>query len=270
VDDTQAANIQASDDVPVAAMTEGDLSWRIEETCFNAFPSLQQVLFGTWLLRFSAGLSRRANSANPLRPECAGIAAAVAAAEALYRARGMPTIFRVPSIADPALDRELAARGYASEGESCVLYGAIAALEAAADPAVRLARSPEATWLRAMARLQGHTPAHRAIYRRIVGAIAIPARFALLIVDGLPAALAYGAIHDGILCYESVITDPGRRRQGYSRRIIASLASWARDSGATGACLQVEAGNTPARALYDALGLNELYRYHYRREPPRR
>ena len=120
-----------------------------------------------------------------------------------------------------------------------------------------------------MARLQGHTLAHRAIYRRIVGAIAIPARFALLIVDGLPAALAYGAIHDGILCYESVITDLGRRRQGYSRRIIASLASWARDSGATGACLQVEAGNTPARALYDTFGLGELYRYHYRREPPR-
>ena len=254
-------------------MTEGALSWRIEETCFNAFPSLQQVLFGNWLLRFSAGLSRRANSANPLRPECAGIAAAVAAAEALYRARGMPTIFRVPSIADPALDRELTARGYASEGESCVLYGALDALRAgsgAADPAVRLGQSPDAAWLRAMARLQGHSPAHRAIYRRIVGAIAIPARFALLTVDGLPAALAYGAIHDGILCYESVITDPGRRRQGYSRRIIASLASWARASGATGACLQVEAGNTPARTLYRGLGLAELYRYHYRREPPRR
>src|SRR5439155_16446859 len=156
--------------------------------------------------------------------------------EALYRPRGLPTIVRVPSSADPALDRELAARGYASEGESCVLYGAIDALEAAADPAVRLGRSPEAAWLRAMARLQGHTPAHRAIYRRIVGAIAIPARFALLIVDGLPAALAYPASHDGVLCYESVIPDPCRRRQGYSRRIIARLASCAPDSGATGAC----------------------------------
>jgi len=118
-----------------------------------------------------------------------------------------------------------------------------------------------------MARLQGHTPAHRAIYRRLVRAIAIPARFALLTVDGMPAALAYGAIHDGLLCYESVITDPCRRRQGCARRVIASLALWARDSGATGACLQVEAGNTPARALYRDLGLVELHRYHYRREP---
>ena len=250
-------------------MTESELSWRIEETCFNAFPSLQQVLFGNWLLRFSAGLSRRANSANALGPECAGVAAAMTTAEALYRAQGLPTIFRMPSIVDPALDRELAVRGYASEGESCVLYGAIDALAAAPDPAVRLGDAPEAEWFLAMAMLQGHTPAHRATYRKIVGAIAIPARFALLTIDGMPAALAYGAIHDGLLCYESVITDPARRRQGCARRVIASLASWARDSGAAGACLQVEAGNTPARALYDGFGLNELYRYHYRRAPPR-
>src|SRR5438105_10888250 len=133
-------------------VTEGAPSWRIEETCFNAFPSLRQVLFGNWLLRFSAGLSRRANSANLLRPECTDIAAAITAAEALYRAQGLPTIFRVPSFVDPALDRELAARGYASEGESCVLYGAIDALAAAADPAVRLMPTPEAEWLRAMGR----------------------------------------------------------------------------------------------------------------------
>ena len=257
-------------------MTQGGLPWRIEETCFNAFPALKQVLLGNWLLRFSAGVSRRANSVNPLgnplRPECRDIAAAIAAGETLYPAQGLPTIFRVPSIVDAALDRELAARLYTSEGESCVLYGAIDALQlgaAAADPAVRLLQSPEAEWLRAMARLQGLTAAQSAVYRRIVGAIAIPARFALLMVDGAPAALAYGAIHDGLLGYESVITDRRNRRQGLARRVVASLAAWARDSGATGACLQVEAGNAPARALYAGFGLSELYRYHYRRAPPR-
>ena len=211
--------------MPIAAMTEADLSWRIEETCFNAFPSLQQVLFGTWLLRFSAGLSRRANSANPLRPECAGIAAAVATAEALYRARGMPTIFRVPSIADPALDRELAARGYASEGESCVQYGKIDELEAVPDAEVGLASVATAEWFAAMSALQSHTPDQALIYRRIVGQLAIPTVFALLSANGQPVALAYGAFHRGLLCYESVITDRRRLRQGYGRRIVAALAA---------------------------------------------
>src|SRR5262249_17503875 len=66
--------------------------------------------------------------------------------------------------------------------------------------------------------------------------------------------------------YESVITDPQHRRQGLSRRIIASLAAWGGDNGAKAASLQVEAANTPARTLYDSFGLKtELYRYHYRR-----
>lgn len=190
------------------------LPWRIEETCLNAFPSLKQVLLGDWLLRFAEGLSRRANSVNPPRAECRDVAAAIAAAEPLYRAQGLPTIFRIPSIVDAALDRGLAARGYTSEGESCVLYGAIDRLAAAADPAVRLLSLPEPRWLKAMAGLLGHAPAQSAIYRRIVGAIAIPARFALLAVDGMPAALAYGAVHDGLLCCESVIADPRHRRQG--------------------------------------------------------
>ena len=41
-------------------------------------------------------------------------------------------------------------------------------------------------------------------------------------------------------------------------------------AGATGTCLQVEAGNAPARALYASLSLAERYRYEYWREPLRR
>ena len=151
-------------------MTERDLPWHIEHACFSAFPALQQVHLGNWLLRFSDGMSRRANSVNPLVPDCADIEATIAAAERHYRARGLPTIFRVPSIVGPALDQALAARHYAGEGESCVLHGAIDAMAAAEDAEIRLLAAPEPEWLAAMARLQGHTPAQSRIYRRIVEA----------------------------------------------------------------------------------------------------
>lgn len=248
-------------------LTPRTLPWRVEETCWNAFPSLKQVLFGDFLLRVSAGVSRRGNSANPLCGKPGGIARAIDAAEGLYRAQGQPTIFRVPSTVDPELDRELAARGYTSEGESCVLHGPMSAVAAATDREVELLPAPSPNWLAAMSRLQSHTPEQATTYARIVEAIAVPARFACLRLAGEPAALAFGAVHDGLICYESVITDPGRRRQGLARRVIAALAAWARDSGADGACLQVEARNAPAIALYRGFGLaTELHRYHYRRE----
>ena len=103
-----------------------------------------------------------------------------------------------------------------------------------------------------MGALQNHTPEQRRLYRRIVGAIAIPAAFAALAVEGEFVALAYGAIHDRLLCYESVVTNPRRQRRGYARRVVTSLAAWAKDQGAEGACLEVEAHNTGALALYDA------------------
>ncbi len=246
-------------------MAEPALEWRVEETCLNAWPALREVLLDGWVLRFSGGLTRRANSANPLRPVSE---VDLRACEGLYRRLGLPTIFRVLSLIGPAVDDRLAKAGYTGEGESCVLYAPIEDVEAARDPDVTLLDEPTQEWFGAMAALQNHPSEQAATYRRIVGRLAIPAAFAALSDGGGTVALAYGGLHNGLLCYESVITDDRRRRQGWGRRIVSALAAWARDQGAVGACLEVEAHNAPARALYDAVGLKrELYRYHYWREP---
>lgn len=249
-------------------MTEPDLCWCVERVCFNAFPSLKQVILRGWLLRFSKGVSRRGNSANPVSADCAPLDGLIEPIETLYRRQQQPAIFRVPSFLAAALDPPLVARGYTSEGETSVLYGAMDGVTAASDPSVELLPEPTPEWLAAMATLQGHTDAQREVYRRIVETIAVSVAFAGLRIDGHFAALAYGAVSDGLLVYESVITDAARRREGLASRVIASLAAWGREEGARGACLQVEASNTPARALYARFGLTtELYRYRYWREP---
>jgi N-acetylglutamate synthase len=248
-------------------MRAAGLAWRVEETCRNAWPALRQVLLGGWVLGFSEGLTRRANSANPLAVQRRDADAVIAGCEALYAHHRQSTIFRLPSLIESALDERLAARGYRSEGPSLVLYGEIGALVTPRDPAVGLLPRPGAQWLDAMARLHCHTAADADLYRRIVDRLAVPAAFAALCEDGGIAALGYAANHNGMVCYQSLVTDPARQRRGHARRIIASLAGWAADRGATGACLEVEAGNAPARALYAALGFEELYRYHYRRQP---
>jgi ribosomal protein S18 acetylase RimI-like enzyme len=249
-------------------MTSADRAWRVEETCLNAWPALRQVLLDGWVLRFSEGLTRRANSANPLRGPRETDDGLIAACEALYQRRGLPTIFRLPWIIGPDLDKRLEELGYGREGESCVRYGDLTAVEMASDSDVELLSRPSREWFAAMGALQNYTAEQRRVYRRIVGAIAVPAAFAALTIDGRFVALAYGAVHDRLLCYESVVTDPHRQRRGYARRVVASLAAWAKGEGAEGACLEVEAHNTAALALYDVVGLKtELYRYHYRREP---
>ena len=243
------------------------LAWHIDETCLNAWPALREIVLDGWLVRFSEGLSRRSNSANPLSARSAISAAVLAETAAFYRRHGRPAIFRVPTIAAPAADKALAKAGFTAEGETCVLHGAIDGVDTTTDPAVTLSSRADRVWFQAMSALQGHTPEQGHTYRRIIGAISVPAAFAAIAGEGgRLVALAYGVIHNGMLCYESVITDARQRRRGHARKIVTTLAAWAKAQGASDACLQVLADNTPARALYDQIGLtSEVYRYHYRR-----
>ena len=246
-----------------------------EEAAIDGFPPLRLVVYGDWLLRFSGGGRRTANSATPLREPGGDMEALIRTAEALYRSEGQPAIFRIPSFVTPEIDRQLAARGYGEEGESCIIEGPLDPLVVAAAPfggtaAVRLSPKPSAEWFAAMARLQNRPDTYGDSYRQIVSSIVLPAAFAEIAADdGAPAALAYGVIHRGMLCFESVVTDASRRRQGYSRRVLAALAAWGQRNGVTVATLQVEADNTPGRTLSPrAIGMTtELHRYHYRRAP---
>jgi GNAT superfamily N-acetyltransferase len=247
-------------------MSDRELAWRIEETCLRAWPALREQRIGDWRVRFADGLSRRSNSANPCRARIADIAGGIDACAAQYRAAAQPTIFRVPSIVTPEVDAHLDRLGYGVEGETLTLQGTPPA--ARHDPDVTIASRADPEWLDTANALQDRPPRAAATYARLVAAIAIPAGFASLRRDGALVALAYAALYDGLLCFESVFTAPAQRGRGHARRVLESLLAWGVARGAERGCLQVEAGNAPAQALYRGLGMrNEIYRYHYRRAP---
>ncbi|HZT89725.1 MAG TPA: GNAT family N-acetyltransferase [Stellaceae bacterium] len=248
--------------------------WRAEEAAVNGFPALRVALLQGWLLRFSGGTRRTANSATPLRGASANADDLVEPVEALYRQLGQPAIFRIPSFLDPCVDAALAARGYTMEGTSCVIFGDVRSIASAALPAqqagvvTRVSSRASSDWFARVAAMQGQTGEQAAVYRRIVGSITLPVAFAETLAAHEIVAAAFGIVHNGLLCFESVVTDSGHRRRGHARRNLAALAQWALEAGATGASLQVEAPNAPARALYQGIGLTtELHRYHYRRQP---
>lgn len=247
------------------------LAWQVEQACLNAWPSLRSAMFGDWLLRFGEGVSRRANSANPLHVGTASIADQLPRFTELYRAKNLPLIVRVPQLIGQAgaIDRELDRHGFALEGETCTLYRHFAETRFAADPDATIVARADADWLAAIARLQQQSQTHAATYARVVEMIALPAGFVSLHRDGAVAAVAYGVLHEQLLVCESVVVDAATRGQGLGRRMMHALFAWAATNGATAVCLQVAADNVAGRALYASLGLNtELYRYHYRRAKP--
>ncbi|MFC0241529.1 GNAT family N-acetyltransferase [Rhodopseudomonas telluris] len=251
------------------------LAWRVEQACLDAWPALRSAMQGDWLLRFGEGVSRRANSVNPLHGRAASIAEQLDGFAALYRDHGLPLIVRVPTLIAGAaqVNRELDQHGFTSEGETCTLLREFAGERFADDTSaaaldITLAPRPDAEWLAAIARLQARSSSHAAVYARVVDAIALPAGFLALRRDKAIVATAYGVVSGDLLVVESVVVDAALRGQGLGRRLMQALFAWGIGNGAKAVCLQVVADNTAGRALYASLGFDqELYRYAYRRAP---
>ncbi|MGF7169047.1 ribosomal protein S18 acetylase RimI-like enzyme [Sphingobium xanthum] len=245
-------------------MTSQELNWRIEAACLNAWPSHREIVLGGWLLRASGGPTRRANSANPLHPGALIDEAHIERVEATYRRLGQRVLFRVPGIID-GIDTKLAARGYEIDGVTRTLYGDMDDLTLETAGQVSVADLPDEDWLSARDRLSGNDPTGCAAYRAIIASLLLPCGFAAARHEGRIASIAFGAIQDGLLALESVVTDPALRGLGLARQCVSGLILWARQQGVEGVALQVMADNAPARRLYAGLGIGrDLYGYHYR------
>ncbi len=244
--------------------------WRAERAFLKAWPALSTTTHNVWQSRFANGLSRRANSVNPLDERAMLGDADILFFEDFCRAQNLPLIFRVPTLLNADVDRVLSRSGFVQEGECCVLHGAMDTISAQPDPAVEMHDAPTREWFDAVHAAQDRAGDHRATYEAIINAVRLPAGFAMLRDKDQPVALAYGAIDGDLLCLESVVTMPSHRGKGYGRRLTTALLNWAKTKGVTDACLQVEATNEAALTLYRKLGIGgELYCYHYRRQPDR-
>ncbi|HEY0105029.1 MAG TPA: GNAT family N-acetyltransferase [Rhizomicrobium sp.] len=243
---------------------------QVEETCRNAWPALKEVFYDGWLIRLANGATRRINSVNVIGPGRRPLAEKIAYCEAIYRAHGRPSYFRLLSTAPPDLDAALAARGYAKEDETKTLFMNFArrrppkpAPDVAVD--IREGRAP-AEWLAAYRRLSRCGAKEAQGRREVLDMLVVPAFFGeARDASGEIASVAFCGLHGDLACLQWVVTDPDQRRMGFSRATLSALLNRALDAGARGACLQVVAANAPAIALYKRLGFTcELYRYHYR------
>jgi ribosomal protein S18 acetylase RimI-like enzyme len=249
-------------------LEDESLSWRAEAACRAAWPAIEEIERDGWRLRFAAGHSHRANSANPLLPDPAGPDDVLSWIDSEYKARGLAPTLRLPELIDrnlhAAFEATLARRGYVTEGESLTLLADLPPWPVRGDPDVLITTAPDADWLAAQGAWRSWDPATLDRFRAIVSRIAAPAGFMMLFLDGNIAAMAMAGIHDGILSFNSMITDPAQRGRGHGKRLLGALLAWGIREGASAACLQVEADNAPALALYRAMGFTrDLYCYRY-------
>jgi GNAT superfamily N-acetyltransferase len=238
------------------------LTKRIEEAGLNAWPALRQMLYDGWVLRFSQGYTKRANSANALYPSAIGTREKVAFCEAQYRARELRPIFRITPFAPADLDSILEARVYEEIDATLVLHLDLSQFTLPPSEPVR--EIPLDDWLPIYCRLKSSSLKEHRTHREILEAIPGRCHYASLAVSGEAVSCALGVLEDTFFGLFDVVTAPEHRKKGYGTQLISSMLGWARENDARHAYLGVVELNSPARRLYDKLGFQEAYRYWYR------
>ncbi len=250
-------------------MTTGNPPAReIEAASLRAWPALDSSALGGWTLRFSRGLSRRANSVQTGAGSGPGVELddALRRCEQRYRARALRPVFKIVPWTVPAdCDARLAARGYHSEGEVSVQARALSDLAGGAEADdLRIDAAVAPAWIATMTRLYPRLQGWQESFTAIVERIAPPRALATIHEKGIAVAGGMAVADGELLGLFDLATDARLRRRGLGRRLVRGLAAWGAARGARQVYLQVETDNVPALNLYAKLGFEEVYRYWYR------
>ena len=246
--------------------TQALLAHRIEEAALNSWPGLQQSVFDGWILRFSRGHTKRANSVNPLYESHLDLETKIAACEARYAAQGLPAVFRLPSITTPpALDGLLAERGYRQMSHTLVQHRDLHADLPQTVDGVALHDETLDDWLALYCQLRGEPLARHDAHRAILDAITAQCWWVTLRAGETVLACGVAVMELPFVGLFDLFTHPEQRGKGYGTAMVAGLLERARDQGADHAYLQVEADNTIARHIYaHTFGYKTVYDYWYR------
>lgn len=215
-----------------------------EAASLGAWPALESIRIGDWVLRFSAGFTRRANSVQTGRGAGPGteLKRALLACEEEYRGRGLRPIFKIVPWTEPiSLDRKLAARGYGAEGEVCVR--AVRAVDLlggrAAKRGLKISADVDESWVEAMTGFYPRLLGHKRIFEKIIDRIQGPRALATIRRNGVAVAGGMAVLGGALVGLFDLATDERMRRQGLGRDLVQGLAAWGAAGGARWAYLQV-------------------------------
>jgi len=230
---------------------------RLFEALLATWPPAETRRQDGWTLRRGEGGGNRVSAATP-----DGEDGDIAAAEAAMLAWGQrPTFMIRPG--DEPLDRRLDDLGYLVEAPTLIVAAAPEAV-APATPDERAILGPEPlAVMREIWAAGGVGPSKLAVMARV----AEPRTYLLGRSGDAPAACAFAACDREIGMLQALEVARPFRRQGLGTALTRAAAAWVAAHGATTYSLAVEVANTPARAAYSRLGMQQVAAYHYRLAP---
>ncbi|MFN4116517.1 MAG: GNAT family N-acetyltransferase [Inhella sp.] len=245
------------------------LARRIEDASLNASAPPQQAYVDGWLLRLSPGKAKRTRCVNALQQGRLPLADMLARCRAAFTSSGLPLIVRITPFTQPTdLDARLAILRWHRFDETQVMALVdLAGLSAPSLPAgVQLQRLDTAGYAQLVGALRGSPAEQIAAHAERLRESLVPYQGYRLVRGSTLLACGQIAIEDGLVGLYDVFTPEAQRGRGHGERLCRALLAQGSTQGAVHAYLQVSDDNAAAIHLYEKLGFQLAYRYHYRSE----
>ncbi|BAZ43648.1 GCN5-related N-acetyltransferase [Chondrocystis sp. NIES-4102] len=241
----------------------------LEELSLNAFPSLQQIIYDGWILRFAQGYTKRANSITPLYPGTLPLNTKIQYCEQVYSRFAQKPIFRLTNTNQTAtLNQTLTQLGYQQEENISLQLKTIVAKQTSFNQSlITLNDAVSEEWLDHYVHAVNLPIQHWDTLGTILSIIPHPTCYAWLKDAHRFCCCGLGVLQNQYLGLYFIATAKQQRRKGYAAQLISAMLHWGKNNGATQAYLQVETENQAAINLYNKLGFTEVYQYFYRLKP---
>lgn len=244
----------------------------IDTVASNTWPAESSVSMDNWLLRASRGVTKRANSVLAIG-EYPNDPNWLAKIEQFYRDLGLPSIFHISDASPKGLDEFLQTQGYAID-TPCVVMTASSQqvsdnaqnkmIQNKSSVQMEWAEAADAEWLDVFLKLEQFPEERRDIYSSLFERMPAPKGFLKLKRNDQIIALGTAIVEDEWVGFVNVVIHEDHRGQGLGYVLMHALTEWSMEHGAAKQYLQVVSSNKPAVTLYEKLGYQPKYGYHYR------
>ena len=240
----------------------------IETAGANAWPALHQEDYDGWVMRFSNGYTKRANSIYPNHPSALPLDTKLEICRKRYSAHDLPMIFRITSISpEPELDNYLENQHYRRSSRTKVMACPLNNPDRYTETTSAISSLSLDDWLSHFYSLSDFSTEYRDTHHNILSKIEKQVVYLRLSSKDKSVACGMGVLDGDYFGLFSILTAANYRNQGFGGEITAALMNWASENEAVFAYLQVQVDNSPAFYLYRKYSFKPVYEYWYRIQP---
>ncbi len=242
----------------------------LEQLSLNAVPSQKTLMYDGWVIRLSDGVTKRANSINPLfASQKLNLQQKIDFCETLYQQHNLPTVYKLTKRTYPNnLEAVLADKGYLLIDKTSVqtydLTKEIKLTEAYQGVNIDFQPNFNEVWLDNFLQFNQYSTAKKQGFANILQALALPTVFVSIYHDNQQIACGVGVLEGGFIGLFDLAVASQYRGQGYGRLLVQQLLAYGKAKDCHTAYLQVILDNSIAHNLYQSIGFVEQYQYWYR------